>query len=93
VSEINLIADTLACPSTTRISHASKRLFFDGGKLPFPITISDYPLDRNVPRPPLSGIGAVKGHNMNETSSMGSPALRARSFIRFSRTFLPDRKI
>ena len=42
----NLIADTSACPSTTRISCPSKRLCCDGGKLPLPITISNYPLHK-----------------------------------------------
>jgi hypothetical protein len=46
VSETNLIADTSACPSTTSISRTSKRLFCDGGQLPFPTTISDDPLDK-----------------------------------------------
>jgi hypothetical protein len=35
-------------------------------------------LGRNVPRP--CGIGGVKGHNMKEISSPGSPALWAGSF-------------
>jgi len=35
--------------------------------------------DRNVPRKPRL-VGGVKGHNMNETSFPGSPALWAGSF-------------
>ena len=37
-------------------------------------------LGRNVPRK-VRLVGGVKGHNMNETSSSGSPALWAGSFI------------
>ena len=47
----------------------------------FKITI-DYPkgiFGRSVPRKPRL-VGGVKGHNMNETSSPGSPALWAGSF-------------
>ena len=39
---------------------------------------------RNVPRTPRLG-GGVKGHNINETSSSGSPALWAGSFTTVSR--------
>jgi hypothetical protein len=42
----NLIADTSACPSTTKMSWPLKRLYYDGGKLPLPITTSNYPLDK-----------------------------------------------
>jgi hypothetical protein len=41
---------------------------------------TDVPFDRNVPRK-LRLVGGVKGHNMNETSFPGSPALWAGSFI------------
>jgi hypothetical protein len=42
---------------------------------------------RNVPRRPRL-VGGVKGHNMNETSFPGSPALWAGSFTFGLLTFL-----
>jgi hypothetical protein len=39
-----------------------KRLCYDGGRLPLPITISDHPLDRQVLRKPRLARG-VKGHD------------------------------
>jgi hypothetical protein len=41
------------------------------------------PLDRQMPRKPRL-IGGVKGHNINDTSSPGSPVLWTGSFTPFS---------
>ncbi len=42
------------------------------------LSIRNLKFGRNVPRPRL--VGGVKGHNINDTSSSGSPALWAGSF-------------
>jgi len=58
--------------------------FFKVAENSRPASISNWkgvftPVDRNVPRKPRL-VGGVKGHNMNETSSPGSPTLWVGSF-------------
>lgn len=42
--------------------------------------VIEWNIGRNVPRPAISGIGGVKGHNVEENTLPGSAALWAGSF-------------
>jgi predicted metalloenzyme YecM len=42
----NLIAETLVCPLTTRVPLTFKGWNYDERRLPLPVIISNYPLDK-----------------------------------------------
>ena len=64
-----------------------KKVFFH--EVPLTKGIAGLSFDRNVPRKPRL-VGGVKGHNINETSFPGSPALWAGSFTQKSRCSSSD---